>query len=289
MDYLWHILILICLYTILAMSLNVIVGYTGMLSLCHAAFYGIGGYSVALLMVNLHWQFLPAIFFAMFISAMLSLIVSLPSLRLRGDFFVLATLAFQVITFSLLYNWTNLTHGPYGISDIPSPSLLGVRIDTAPRYAILASGIACMCGLLILNLIASPFGRVLVATRDDQVAATALGKNTLTFRILAFAIGAAIAAVAGGLYACYARYIDPTSFNTLESIFILSVLVAGGAGSMYGPVTGAVLLIVLPEILRFLPLTDAIAANLRQIIYGMLLIVLMRFRPQGIQGKYKFD
>jgi len=289
MDYLWHIVVMICLYAILAMSLNLVVGYTGLLSLCHAAFYGIGAYTASLLMVTAHWSFLPALGVSMGLVALLSLLVGVPSLRLKGDYFVLATLGFQVIVFSLLYNCTSLTRGPYGITDVPGPIVLGWRVDTPVRYALFTVVAAILCGVLLRGLVLSPFGRVLMAIREDETATAALGKNTFVLKLIAFALGAALAAAAGCMFASYAHFIDPTSFGTLESVFILSVLVAGGAGSLYGPVTGAVLLVVLPEALRFLPLSDAVAANMRQILYGLLLILLMRLRPQGILGQYRFD
>lgn len=289
MNYLWHITILVSLYAILGMSLNLVVGYAGLLSLCHAAFYGLGAYATALLMLKAHWNFFPAMLTAVVLTVLFSLAVSVPATRLKGDFFVLATLATQSIVFSLLYNWVNLTQGPYGIPGIPVPAVYGFRVDTPFLYCVFACALALFCGLMLWGLSTSPFGRVLKAIREDEVAAVALGKNTTFFKICAFVIGAAFAAVPGALFAGYVRYIDPTSFTLMESIFVLSTVILGGAGTVSGPVIGAVLMVVVPETLRFLPLSDAVAANARQIIYGLVLIVLMRFRPQGIQGEYRFE
>ncbi len=289
MNYLWHILVMINLYAILAMSLNLVTGYTGLLSLCHAAFYGIGAYTTTLLMMNAGWGFLPALLAAIGLTAALSLIIAVPSLRLKGDYFVLATLGFQIIVFTILYNWVDLTRGPYGIPGIPIPKVFGVEISSVFLYFLFSGALAGACELLLWALTNSPFGRVLKAIREDEIAAAALGKNVPLLKVTAFAIGAAFAAVPGGLFAGYMRYIDPTSFTLMESIFILSIVVIGGAGNMIGPIIGAVFMVVLPEALRFLHIPDAIAANLRQIIYGLLLIILMRFRPQGIRGEYGFD
>lgn len=289
MNYLWHILTLINIYTILGMSLNLAVGYTGLLSICHAAFYGIGAYAATLLMLNAGWNFLPALLTAVLITTVCSLVIAIPSLRLRGDYFVLATLGFQIIVFSILYNWIDLTRGPYGIPGIPLPQVLGREVDSVGAYFLFSLFFALTCGLLLAGVKQSPFGRVLRAVREDDMAAAALGKPVSRLKVTAFALSAAFAAVSGALFACYMRYIDPTSFTIAESVFILSIVIIGGAGSLAGPIFGAALMIVLPEILRFLQIPDSIAANMRQIIYGVLIILLMRYRPQGIVGEYTFD
>lgn len=289
MNYVLHILIIISIYSILALSLNLLVGYTGLLSLCQGAFYGIGAYASTLLMMRAEFSFIPAVVLAMVTTAVISIAISVPSLRLKGDYVVLATLGFQMITFAILRNWTSLTRGPYGISGIPRPVLFGRPIETLGSFLVLAIVIALGCGVLIYILSSSPFGRVLKAIREDEVAAVALGKNVVRFKIIAFGIAAALSAVAGSLFAGYMRFIDPTSFTLTESVFILSIVIVGGAGNILGPILGTVLLIVLPEALRFLAVPDAIAANMRQIIYGALIVLMMRFRPQGLLGEYEFE
>lgn len=289
MTYLWHILITVNLYAVLASSLNLAVGYTGLSSMCHAAFYGIGAYVATLLMIEAGLGFFPSLGLAVIATAALSLIIAVPALRLRGDYFVLATLSFQIIVVSALYNWVDLTRGLNGIPGIPVPSVLGLEFDTPLRYFGFSSALAAATLFVIWLLVHSPFGRLLRAIREDEAAAAALGKNVPRIKATVFAIAAAAAAVPGALFAGYVRYIDPTTFTLTESIFILSVVVIGGAGSFWGPVAGAVLMILLPEALRFLDLSYATAANLRQIIYGLLLIILMRLRPQGLMGEYKFE
>lgn len=299
MNYLIHLLIYFDIYLIVALSLNLIVGYTGMLTLAHAGFYAIGGYAYALLSLKLGWGFLPAAVTGSLIAAMLSLIVSLPAWRLRGDFFVLATLAVQALTYSALYNWTssdatlgsirNLTNGPFGITGILRPTIFGWQVSTQFAYGIFATVTAGFCALIVWRLTSSPWGRLLQAVRDDELAAQGLGKNTRMIKLQVVAIGSGLAAIGGALYAGHVRYLDPSSASLDESILMLSMVIVGGLGNFRGPIVGAALLILLPEALRFVALPDAIAANMRLLIYGVLLIVMMQFRPQGIAGDYRME
>lgn len=289
MNYLLHIIILVSLYTILGLSLNIPLGYGGMLSLCHAAFYGIGAYASALLMIKAGLPFLPSFLAAVLLTGMAAYLISIPSSRFHGDFFVLATLGFQMIVTSLLHNWTRLTQGPYGIPGIPKPSILGFPVNSPIQFFTFAMIASAAVYFVTWRIARSPFGRTLQAVRDDELAAMAIGKDVLRFRRIAFTIGGAMAGCAGVLFASYATYIDPTSFALDESVFILCVVIIGGTGNLRGPILGAVVLVLLPELLRFLRIPDAVAANARQIIYGLLLILMMRFRPQGIAGKYAFD
>ncbi len=289
MNYILHILVMISIYSTLALSLNLVVGFSGLLSLSHAAFYGIGAYIGTLLMMNVGLGFMPALVLAVLGAVLLSLTISVPSLRLKGDFFVLASLGFQVIVFAVLYNWIGLTRGPYGIPGIPRPSILGLEFSSIALFLVLCAAITLACAGIMYLVGNSPFGRTLKAIREDEMAAAALGKNVPWFKVQAFALAAGSAAVAGVLFACYMRYIDPTSFTLMESAFILSIIIIGGTGNVRGPVIGTVLLIVLPEALRFVRIPNAVAANMRQVIYGLLIILVMRFRPQGILGEFKFE
>ncbi len=280
---------MVSLYVAVAISLNLVIGESGLLSVCQAAFYGIGAYTGTLLAMKAHSSFLLSIGGALVFAALAAICIGLPSLRLRGDYFVLATLGFQIILFSILYNWADLTNGPNGIPGIPPPQIFGIELANPARYFVASLAMTCIVGGLTLRLVKSPFGRLMKAVRDDEAAAASLGKNSLAVRLTAFAVGAGLTAVAGAFYAGYARYIDPTSFTVMEAIFMVSIVVIGGAGSFWGPVGGAVVLVLLPEGLRFLQIPDAIAANLRQVIYGMTLVLVMRFRPRGMAGKYGFD
>ena len=163
-----------------------------------------------------------------------------------------------------------------------------LRFDDLYKFFALSGGIAFGIFLVTKKLYSSPFGLVLKAIREDELSAISLGKNVKKFKILAFAISSGMAAIAGALYATYVTYIDPTSFTLEESIFILSIVLVGGSGNLRGPVIGTLLMILLPEGLRFLGIPDSLAPNIRQIIYALVLIILMRFRPQGLAGEYRF-
>jgi len=288
LEYLLHILILIGIYVILAESLNLIVGYTGLLSIAHAAFYGVGAYVAALMALKFGSPFTINIICAVIISGLLGGLVGIPSLRIRGHYFVIATFAFQVIAFSILNNWVSFTGGPMGLPGIPQPVIFGWKVSSHLEFLLLVGAFAVFAFWLCHRIIRSPFGRVLMAIREDEVFALAAGKNVAVYKVAVFVIGSGIAAMAGALYAHYISFIDPTSFTVMESIFIISIVIIGGAGSLSGPVVGAVVLVMLPEILRFVGLPSSVAANIRQILYGGLLVAFMMWRPQGLVGKFSF-
>jgi len=286
--YLLHILILIGIYVILAESLNLIAGYAGLLSIAHAAFYGVGAYVAALLALNYAvppWLTIPA---GMLAAAAVGALVAWPALRVRDDYFVVATFAFQVIVFSVMNNWVALTGGPLGLPGIPRPDFFGLTVKSHGGFLVLTWLCAAAVVFVCWRLARAPFGRVLRALREDEVFAAALGKDVASFKVRVFAIGAAMAAVGGCLYAYYITFIDPTSFTVMESIFIISIVIVGGAGSLRGAALGAAVLVIMPEALRFLGLPSSVAANLRQIFYGLLLILFMVFRPQGLIGEFGF-
>lgn len=287
MDYVIHLLIMINIYLILAYANNLLVGFSGLLTLSSAVFYGIGAYSTALLMMKLNISFLPAIMLSIFISGIVAFLFSFPALRFRGDYFVLVTLGLQIIFFSVIYNWIDLTNGPYGITGIPRPDIFGYIVNSAYEYLLLFTFISILLILFLFILYSSPFGITLKSLRDDETAGESLGKSAFKYFRLAFVISGAVSAVAGGFYATYITYIDPTSFTLDESIFILLILLIGGSGNKIGALVGTVFMVLLPEILRFVGLPDSIAANMRQIIYGVLIILLMYFRPQGLYGDFK--
>ena len=279
---------MICIYVILAQSLNLVIGYTGLLSIAHAAFYGIGAYSAALMSLKLETPFLINLVCAGGISSLAGALIGFPSLRVKGDYFVIVTFGFQVIVFSILNNWVSFTGGPMGLPGIPQPVIFGWQISSHIEFLILAGVLAGVVFLISHRIIKSPFGRILQAIREDEVFALAAGKNIAAYKVSVFMVSSAMAAIAGVIYAHYISFIDPTSFTVMESIFIISIVIIGGAGSLWGPIVGAVLLVMLPEILRFVGMPSSIAANMRQILYGGLLVAFMMWRPQGLVGKYGF-
>jgi len=289
MEYLLHILILIGIYIILSVSLNLIVGYAGLLSIAHAAFYGVGAYVAALLALKLHSPFLANIFCVVFLTGLLGVLVAVSSLRIRDDYFAIATFAFQVITFSIMNNWVSFSGGPMGLPGIATPAILGWQIDSNVDFLFLVSLLCILIVWFSFRIGHSPFGRVLKSIREDETFTQTVGKNIAFFKVSIFVIGASMASVAGAIYSYYISFIDPSSFTVMESIFILSIVIIGGAGNIWGSILGAAFLVILPEALRFLGMPSAIAPNVRQIIYGALLVLCMLYRPQGFLGEYSFD
>jgi len=286
MEYLLHIVIMLNIYILLVLSANLPVGLANLLSICQAAFYGIGAYFSAYFLLKLQLPFVAVALIVMALTGLCSLVVSFASVKLKDDYFVLATLAFQMIVFTILYNWTSVTRGPYGIPGIPSVKLLGLwSISGVYGYFILTTILSAIVIWIFTRLKFSPFGRVLTAIRSDELVVASLGRNPVRFKTWAFFISAGFSGLAGLIYASYISYIDPTSFTIDESIFILTALFIGGIGNVKGPVLGAVFVVLVPEILRFVGLPDAIAANLRQIIYGLCLCLIMHLKPQGLWGK----
>ncbi|MFC1855984.1 branched-chain amino acid ABC transporter permease [Thermodesulfobacteriota bacterium] len=289
MNYFIHILIMIGIYLILTQSLNLLMGFTGLLSLCQAAFYGIGAYTSTILMMTFGMNFFIAVFVSIIITVLLSFVVAIPSLKLKGDYFILATLGFQSIIFSILYNWVDFTSGPFGISGIPKPSVMGFVFDTPLKFLLLTTIFTIIILFFVFLITSTQFGRCLKIIREDELAAKVLGKNTISFKITAFAISAGIAAVAGALYASYTTYIDPTSFTITESLFLVTILAIGGSGNIRGPIIGTIVIVAFPEALRFLKIPDAIAPNIRMMLYALALILLMQFRQRGIAGEHGFE
>ncbi len=297
MNYVIHLLIYFEIYAIVALSLNLVVGYCGMLTLAHAAYFAIGGYVYALLVITLGFSFFQALLVAVLVAGVLSLAVSLPAWRLRGDFFVLASMAVQVLVFTGIYNWfdpnfpigtfRNLTNGSFGISGIPKAEIMGWQLSSPQRFFCLATVALLLCGFIVWRLQSSPWGRLLVSMRDDELAARGLGKNTRLLKVQAIAISSGLVAISGALYAAYVGYLDPTVASLNESILVLSMVLVGGVGNFRGPLVGALVLILFPEVLRFMNFPDVQAANLRLAVYGLMLVLLMHFRPQGISGNYR--
>lgn len=286
MEYILHIVIMINIYIMLVLSANLPIGMANLLTLGQAAFYGIGAYISAFFLMQFNLPFIVVALVVLLLTGLFSYLVSFASIKLKGDYFVLATLGFQMIVFTVLYNWTDITRGPYGIPGIPPIKIAGIwAVSGVYGYFFLTTIVAVIVGFLFKAIKFSPYGRVLRAIRNDELSVAAMGRSPIAYKSWAFFLSAAFSGLAGLLYASYISYIDPTSFTLDESIFIISALFIGGIGNIRGPILGAVFVVVLPELLRFVGLPDSIAANMRQIIYGLALIVVMYFRPQGLWGE----
>ena len=285
--YLAHFLVMVGIYAILALSLNLLIGYSGIFSLAHAAIYGIGAYASALVALKLGLGFWGGMLIAAGVGALASALVAIPSLRVSGDYYVVASFGLQVVVLAVFMNWTDLTNGHAGLPGIPRPNVLGWVIDQPFEYVFLAAAFAVLTYAVCWRLTNSAFGRVLQAIRDDEIAAQAMGKNVVQVKIVVACISSALGAMAGSLYAHYITYINPSSFALHESIFIASLVILGGSERLSGPIVGAFLLLAIPEVLKFLAIPDTVAAPMRQIIYGALLIVFMLVRPEGILGRVR--
>lgn len=288
MEYILHILVLSGIYSILTLSLNLVVGYAGLPALGHAAFSCVGAYTSSLLAQNLGFSPWLGLLIGACVAALLGVVIGYPSVRLKGDYLALATFGFGVIVYSIAKNWASVTRGPMGLPGIPTFSVFGFPLSAIWSYLILVGLFVLLTFSTIRRLVNSPFGRILRGIREDELATLAMGKNVDRHKIMVFGIGAFFAGISGSLYAHYITFIDPSSFSVMESITILLMVVFGGMGNLAGSFIGASILVIFPEVLRFIGLPSSIAAPLRQMIYGLLLIVLMLKRPQGILGRYKW-
>ena len=286
MAYFVHLGILVGIYAILGLSLNLVVGYAGLLSVTHAAFYGIGAYATAILLTTHHLPFFLALPLSAAITAAGSLLISWVLSRFRENYYALGSLGFNVIVFSILLNWQSLTHGPLGLPGIPRPAVFGYVFSDNLSFLLLVAAFAALTYGFCRYISRSSFGRVLKAIREDEQVLGAFGYRTASYKLGIFVIGAVLASMAGSLFATYISFIDPTSFTVNESIFVLSAIILGGLANVRGSVLGAAFLILLPEVLRFVGFPSDVAAQLRQVSYGLLLVLLMRYRPKGLLGEY---
>lgn len=286
MNYFFHLGTILCFYVLLAQSMNLYLGFTGILALCHIAFYGIGAYASALLV--LHGEpFWLAFLVAGILPALLSILLGLTSIRLRADYLGIATLAFAEIALSLFQNWDSLTRGPLGLPGIPKPSLLGVTISGNVSYFIFTLCVTTVLMFFMHRILKSPFGQVLETIRDDEIAASTLGKNTTAYKLSAFAIGALVAGFTGSLYAHFITYISPASFLVDDLSLILVITVVGGLGTFRGPFLGTLAIMLIFEPLRFLPIPSEYLGPLRLWFFSLLFLLTLRFVPRGLGGFWK--
>ncbi|MCX5916886.1 MAG: branched-chain amino acid ABC transporter ATP-binding protein/permease [Deltaproteobacteria bacterium] len=286
MDYIFNVLVFILIYAVWVQSLNLIMGYVGVISMGHAIFSGIGAYTAALISVHLGYNFLVGTVAGFLLATVVGALLAIPSLRVRNEYLIVFTVGFQMVAYEFMITARGITEGQGGIPNIPSPQLFGFAFNTPFKFLPLALVTTVICFAIVWRLVNSPFGRVLKAIREDESACRALGKNTLKFKVLVFALGGGIAAIAGSTMAYFITFISPVSFSIEISIFIIVMVVLGGEASFWGPLVGAAILVGLPEVLRFLPGTAGFVDVLREIFYGLILMFMMIFRPQGILPEY---
>ncbi len=286
--YLTHILILVGIYIILATSLNLALGYTGLLNLGHIAFFGIGAYTSALL-VGAGVPFFVAFISAGIVAAIFGYLLVRSTEKLKGDYLALATLAFNFVVVSIMLNWISLTRGPLGIPGISRPSFFGYSVSSNLSYLVFVIIICTIVVLILRKIVSSPFGRLLQATRDDEIGLRVLGKNTFALKWKAMTISAFFAGIAGSLFAHYISYIDPTSFSIMELILLLTIVIGGGVASLKGSVVASVIILLIPEMLRFVNIPSSIAGPVRQILYAVLLLAILLYKPRGIYGRVDLE
>ncbi|MBU3668492.1 MAG: branched-chain amino acid ABC transporter permease [Candidatus Taylorbacteria bacterium] len=287
MEYIYHLAVLFTIYAGLAITLDLVVGYTGLLSVTHAAFYGFGAYATAILMTAHGFGFFPSLLVGMVISMVAALLIGFVLSRFKDDYYALVSFGFNIIVFSVFLNWQDVTRGPLGIPGIGKPELFGYTFSSTLQFLFLSAVLMLLVYGAARFLVSSSFGRVLKAIREDEKAISVFGYNTKTYKLVVFTLSAGMAAIAGSLFASYITFIDPSTFTLNESVFILAMIILGGLSNVRGAVIGALFLILLPEILRFVGFPTDIAAQMRQVVYGALLIGLMLYRPQGLMGEFK--
>jgi branched-chain amino acid transport system permease protein len=276
-EYLLNTAVLAGVYVILASSLNITNGYTGLFSFGHAAFYGIGAYTAAILATRLGWGFWLTLPAAGVAAAVFGAALAPPTLRLSGIFLALVTIGFQEITYLVTLNWIGLTRGPMGIPGVPPAALFGLELRGNAAYYWLVLALDVLTLFVLSRIVTSRVGRAFVAIREDELAAQASGIPTFKMKVLSFVVATFFAGIAGAFFAHHARFVSADSFRLDETFVILTMLIVGGMGSLPGPVIGAVVLVVLPEASRFL-------AEYRGVVYGLILIAVILLRPEGVAG-----
>lgn len=276
------------IFLILALSLQVAMGFTGLFSMGHIAFYGVGAYTSALLSLSgvPFWiSFLAAGIMAM----LFGFLISLPTKRLKRDYMALASLGFSFGIYTIILNWTKLTGGTFGLLGIPKPILFGYNFSNNWHFLVLTLSVMLISYIVIRRIVHSPFGKVLEAIRDDELAARALGKNTFRIKAFALTFSAFFAGIAGSLYVHYISYIDPFTLTFTQLIPVFLIVIIGGLASLEGTIVATVILILLPEPLKFIGFSPALIGPMRQIIYAFLLLLILIYKPKGLYGRIELD
>jgi len=266
---------------IIAIGLSLLMGYAGQISIGHAAFFGLGAYTSAVLTAKLGFHPWGAFFMGILLSSCVALIIGIPSLKLKGHYLAMATLGFGEITYIVFNELTDITGGPSGIGGIPKISLAGYTMNTDIKYYFFVWAFLLLILTLSLNLIHSRIGRALRSIHDSEVAANAMGINTSKLKIQVFMISAVFGSVAGSLYTHYVTFVSPSSFGLFFSILLVMMVVIGGMHSVWGALIGATLLTILPEFLRALK-------DFEIFVYGAVLLLIMIFLPRGLIGGLEY-
>ncbi len=278
----------VLIFSIAGLGLMLLAGYTGQVSIGHAAFMGVGAYTQAVL-TGAGWPFPLALAAGTLLSAAVGLVVGLPALRVKGIYLGIATLAFGFIVEEVLARWESVTGGNAGIH-LKAPNVFGFKLDTAESFYYLCLVLCVAITLGVLNLLRAPTGRAFVAIRDSEISAQSMGIHLAWYKGLAFAVSAAIAGVAGALYAHKMGFISPDQFSLIQSVDLLLLVVVGGLGFVHGAFLGAIFLITMPQLITlakdWLPPAIGQAAGLQAVIYGVVLVAFVLFEPMGLYGRW---
>jgi branched-chain amino acid transport system permease protein len=281
-NYALRVIIYIGLYIVLALGLNVVMGFTGLLNIGHAAFYAVGAYTTAILMVKYGMSFWLTIPVGMFFGVLLGIVLGFPTLRVRDDYLAIVTLGFGQIVYITANNWMGLTRGPRGIPGIPAPRLgfsdYQIVLDSYPAYYYLILLFVFITIYACVRLKDSRVGLAWMAIREDEDVAAVMGINLVYYKTMAFGFSAALGALAGSFFAVFQSFVSPNSFTILESVIIITIPILGGLGSIPGTIIGAIVMIGGPELFRA-------ASEYRMVIMGAFMVVMMIVRPQGLFGK----
>ena len=291
LDFILLIFIYTGIYAISALGLNLIVGYTGMLSLCQAAFIAIGAYCAAILMTFLNISFWYALIASGLLAGFFGILIGVPTLRLRGDYLAIATLGFGEIVKNIILNWDSVTRGPMGINGIPGPDFFGFVLSSMDKipWVIFIWFIVLLTYVLIRRVVRSRVGRALESIREDEIAASAMGINIAKYKVGAFTCGAFFAGVAGALFAAFNQSVAPLTFDFMMSIMILCMVVLGGLGNSFATIVGSILIVITSELPRLLGISHIIPPQMNQVLFGFILVFMMIYRPQGIIGRVKLN
>jgi branched-chain amino acid transport system permease protein len=282
-EYVLSLTVLFGLYVILSSSFNLILGYGGLMSIAHPLFFAFGAYTTGLLAIHANASPVLAVVAGGAVAMLMSFMMSVPSLRISGDYLLITSIGFQLGFLEVIKN-LDFAGGASGLSSIPNIISGEWRSAT---FALIACGTAAAVVLLIRWLVKGPYGLAIAAMRDDELAFSAAGRSAIGIKLSIFAIGSGMAGLAGGIYAYYFQYLAPEQFGIFESATILTMVVVGGMGSVSGPVVGAVLLLALPQAITFLDFPPSVMAPLQGLIYSGLVITFLFVRPQGLVGSAK--
>ena len=267
--YLFLILNTIGIYIIVNLGLDIVYGYSGQISIGQAGFYAIGAYTSALLLF-IGWPWWLCLILAGIMAMIFGFLLSLSANKLKGDYLALATLGFSFVIYAVALNWTGLTRGPLGLPGIPRPEIFKIVFSSNTSFLILTLIIVLISYFVIRKITSSSFGKVLEATRDDELATKILGKNTFKIKFISMGVSAFFAGIAGSLYASYITFIDPSSFTLMQLIPVLCIVIIGGLASLKGTIIATIVLVLLPEPLRFIGFPSSIVGPARQIIYALI-------------------